>query len=180
MGSTIERLRKAEKLFGDLSKKNSKSNYDHMHISSEPISQKIDTFNIYEKLNDQLWKSGLAVEQIEQKSLKDLKTALALINACIRKPEVYLELDLKQQPIKDNIEVQIRDILVERKKILLERFSAMINRQKIKQINDILNTLNDKAAKEAIKKNLIQIAIKDQFIQKEYSSIKKRIIIPSP
>jgi len=186
MKSTIEQLRKAEILFRDLSRKNSKNKYDHQNndatkkISSGPTTQAIDASNIYEKLNDQLRKTGLAVEQIEQKSLKDLKTALALINACIIKPEVYLELDLKQHPSKDNIEALIIDSLAERKKILLERFSAMINRQKITQINDILNTLNDRAAKEAIKKNLIQIVIKDQFVQKEYSSIKKRIIFPSP
>lgn len=186
MGSTIERLRKAETVFEGLSKKNSKSNYDHKthdvttKISYESTTQEIYASNIYEKLNDQLRKTGLEVEQIEQKSLKELKTALALINACIRNPEVYLELDLKQHPSKDNIEALIIDSLAERKKILLERFSAMINRQKIKQINGILNTLKDKAAKEAIQKNLLQISIKDQFVQKEYRSIKKRKIFPSP
>ena len=185
MRSTIERLRKAEAVFRSLSKKSSdieigrKNHNSPTDISSEPIAEESYSSSIYKKLDNRLRKIGLAAEQIEQKSLKELKTAHVQINACLRNPEVYLDFDIDQQTSKDSIEIQIRDTLIETKRILLERFSAMINQQKIRQINKIINTLEDKTIKNAIKKNLLQIAIKDQFLQKEYSSIKKCNNFPS-
>ena len=186
MSKTFERLRKAEAVFKDLSDKISKSRTDHedcdnLLVDSNEVAQEdIDTAQVYQKIDHHLQKSELTVAQIGQKNLKELKTALVLINAYMKKPEVYLGFDLEESFRKNEIESYIRDTLIERKKLLLERFSTHINRKNIKQINCILDTLNDKAAKEAIRKKLLQIAIKDQFVQKEYNSLRKEKSKPPP
>ena len=183
MGSTFERLRKAEAVFRGLSKNFHKSKKDKQSglnrpmISSELEVAEDHTTIIDQKLDGLLRKAGMTFEQIEQKSLRELKTALVLINAYIKKPDSYLGLDLDDYQAKDELEIHIRDTLIERKKLLLERFSALINSKKIEQIIFILNTMEDTATKSAIKKKLLQIAIKDQFVQKELRSLDKKDIL---
>ena len=181
MGTTFERLRKAEAVFSGLSKnfdRNKPKKKPDAHppqISAKPAATERDPIAINNKLNDHLQKAGLAIEQIEQKGLKELKAALVRINTYIHTPETHLGLELNHLPRKSDIESKIKITLIERKKMLLERTSALINQQMIKQINGILDTLDDKTARDAIKKKLHQIAQKDQYLQNEYRMLNKFI-----
>jgi hypothetical protein len=186
VSTTFERLRKAEAVLRGLSKNVAKSKLDKEtgdHPSVSPSKTAVgenDATKIYQKIDDHMRKVGLAKEQIEQKGLKELKNALVLISAYMKKPDSYLGLNLDEYSSRNNFEIQIQDTLIERKKMLLQRYSALTTRQKILQINGILDTLEDKAAREAIKRKLIQISIVDQFVQKEFRSLQKDNILASP
>jgi hypothetical protein len=178
VGKTFDQLRRAEAIVKGLDRKNSNCKFDNeisdqpFFASSEYITGEGEPTHVYQTINRYLQIEGLGVQQIKKKNLQEIKTALVMINAYMKKPESYLKFDLNSCLKKNGSEIVMQNIFSERKILLLERFSALVNLEKIKQIDGILDTIDDKKLREVIKKKLLQIVIKDQFVQKEYRSLK--------
>jgi hypothetical protein len=177
VGTTQDRLRKAEALFKELFDNEIKDRHD---ISkSSPVNQaspqsdsgKKSVNQIRQAVHGSLRHLRLGMEQIQKKDLMELKNAIIMLNACIQRPNFYLGVHFENEPGDDISEAEMMSILIERKKNLLERYCTMVSRVKVRQIQKILDALDNEPARKAIDKLLIQLLIKDQFILEEFRSL---------
>jgi hypothetical protein len=186
MSTTHQRLREAEAVFRRLFQDDFNGDTENEagsppeFVPFKSASREDAEKEISAEIDLNLRRVGLAIEQINQKSLAELKAAFILLNAYIQKPETYLSIHADDESDRKSLVVQIIFALIERKKLLLERYSALMTQEKIREIKTILGTLDDKAVRKAIEKNLVQLAIKDQFILEEFRGLEKFYMLTLP
>lgn len=179
MGTTQDRLRKAEAVFKELfdneiKRQHDIAKYSHAnHGSSQSNSGKKSGNQFRQAFESSLRHLGLGMEQIQKKDLTELKNALIMVNACIQRPNFYMGAHFENGPGGYISDAEMMSILIERKKNLLERYCTMVSRVKVRQIQKILDTLDNEPARKAIDKLLIQLLIKDQFILEEFRALEK-------
>jgi len=136
LGTTFKRLREAEKAF----RRRYKNTEDRTAgndtvVSSNPTYSK-EAFRkntadkILEKLELHLRKAGLAIDQIKQKNLRDLKRAYSILNAYIQKQESYLWSNSGNEYHKEDLRIKVLFNLIERKKFLLQRYFSLMKEEK--------------------------------------------------
>jgi len=152
VGKTYDLLRRAETNFQKRSKQ--KKN-----------------FNDLERF---LCKLGLDEEQISNQNQNEIRQSLILINRYIEKPDCFLSL-ISGDDDKSEIDVcnTIMAVLLDRKKLALLRYDALINREKFEKIKQVAGKIADKDIRSTIEKNLCQLIVKDQIFKKEYRKLDK-------
>jgi hypothetical protein len=179
VGTTQDRLRKAEALFKELIDGEIKGRGDSakcrnvIQASCPADSGKKSANQVRQAVESNLRRLGLGTEQIRKEDLKGLKNALITMNACIQRPHFYLDAHFKNESIENNARVEIMSVLIERKRILLERYCTMVSSIKVRQIRKILDTIDNEPACKMIDKLLIQLLIKDQFVLEEFRALEK-------
>ena len=148
MGKTHDMLMQAE------------SNY-----RKEPSRQ--DSNDDYET---KLSRLGLTKKKIQQKNLYELRRCLILLNEWIAELNRAFRKDAEQMLNRSSIHTneKIVFILSDLRLSALERYSALINKQKIENIKTHLSLIADKKLRKEIETNLLQIELKDQIILREY------------
>lgn len=113
---------------------------------------------------------GLSKNRIRKKNISELRRSLILLNGWIDrldkafKSDTELELDSSSEPFnKKNF-----SILLDLRKSALERYSALINKEKIETIKTQLDFIADEKVRREIETNLLQIELKDQIILREH------------
>jgi hypothetical protein len=102
---------------------------------------------------------GLGEEQIKQQTLEELQQSLETINDAIKNPDSFGALNLKLDAqigavIASNgsgahVSLGILPILLERKKLILQRIRLLKGEEKIETIQDLIKTIPDEKSKKS-------------------------------
>jgi hypothetical protein len=147
MGKTHDRLMQAE------------ANYQKEQSRPDSI----------EDFETKLMRLGLNKKKIQKKNISELLRGLILLNEWIVKLDKVFRKDPEQKLYRSSkkINMKIVSILSDLRKSALERYSALINKQKIENIKTHLSLIADKKLRREIETNLLQIELKDQIILRE-------------
>jgi hypothetical protein len=131
----------------------------------EPIEQ-----DLICDFETKLTRLGLNKKEIQKRNVHELRRCLILLAEWIAELTPDFREDDKQKLNRSSIHPneKIVFILSEMRLSALERYSALINKQKIENIKTHLSLIADKKIRRKIETNLIQIELKDQIILREY------------
>ena len=148
MGKTHEMLMQAE------------ANY-----RKEPSRQ--DSIDDFET---KLTRLGLNKKEIQKKNIYELRRCIILLSGWIAELNRAFRKNAEQKLNRSSIHPneKIVFILSDLRLSALERYSALINSQKIENIKSHLSLIADKKLRRKIETNLLQIELKDQIILREY------------
>lgn len=130
----------------------------------------------------QLTELGLSRSQIETQSLEELRQSLESINEAIKNPQSFgvfsfraqadasLILSSKQSA---QLEVGILPLLLDRKKLLLERIKTLSSNEKIENIHDLINRVGDEEVKKYLEKELNSLKIESQQLREQSKEVEK-------
>ena len=116
---------------------------------------------------------GLSNTMIRNKNISELRKCLIVLNDWIARLDNAFRSDTEQKlgfSSKD-IDKNALSTLSDLRKSALQRYSTLINKQKIEFIKTQLNSISDKKLRHKIEANLLQIEIKDQLIQRECNKL---------
>jgi len=153
MGRTHEALRRAEAKF------ESKYSADN-HVD----------FDVQQKLNQM----NLSEEKLAKQNLSELMQSLTSLNECISQPLSAFEVDSGGSFHKKmKFENTVIPVLLKRKRLVLELINSMVNDIGIKKIRSALKLIESKPLRAKIKKPLLLLQRKNDFLKKEYDAIEK-------
>ena len=156
MSRTHEALRRAEANF---QKETFKENY------SEPLKQ----LELIEKIESGLLGLALSEKQILNQDLKEIKRSLKQIEHCMIDPRTSFNIQVdnsEADPIK-----AVLSILIDRKKLLLNRFNELINIRKYYNIKKLSKNISEDRIRSSIEKIINELYIKDKVLKKEYTKL---------
>ncbi len=137
----------------------------------------------------QLASIGLSKEEIERQSLQDLKQSLDRVNEAISKPEFFgtiglafdaeVGLLITQNKSKTNIhQVGILPILLERKKLILERIASLKGSKGLLGLKDLISQVEDRKIREQLQEQVESLKeeqeIKEQLEKTEKESLREK------
>jgi hypothetical protein len=148
--------------------------HDLLRQAEANIQQRSDQ---KKKLNDlelYLSRYGLGEDQIPNQNQHQIRQSLILLNRFIEKPDGLLNLGSSDcdRPETD-FRTNIMPLLLERKKIALLRYDALINKEKFEKIRKLVKKIPDENIRTTIENSLCQLIIKDQIFKKEYLNLDK-------
>ena len=148
--------------------------HDLLRQAEANIQQRSDQ---NKKLNDlelYLSRYGLGEDQIPNQNQHQIRQSLILLNRFIEKPDGLLNLGSSDcDRLETDIRTNIMPLLLERKKIALLRYDALINKEKFEKIRKLVKKIPDENIRTTIENSLYQLIIKDQIFKKEYLNLDK-------
>ena len=116
---------------------------------------------------------GLSKKIICKKNIVQLRRILILLNEWIVMLDRALRPGVGKKHYRSSKHLNMKDvaILTDLRKSALERYSALINKQKIENIKTRLSLIADNKLRQEIETNLLQIELKDQIILREYHKL---------
>ena len=120
-----------------------------------------------------LLRLGLSKNRIQKQNIYELRRTLILLSGWIDRLDKAFRFDteLEQDASLKNFDKKIVSILSDLRKSALEKYSALINKEKIQMIKTQLDFITDEKIRREIETNLLQIELKDQIILREYSKL---------
>jgi hypothetical protein len=158
MGRTYEALRRAE----------AKAQTSHLQ---EKQSEKDRPLPSNGSLETRLNALGLDKDQIISQNLKEIGQSLNRIDACMASPPSSLNPQSSESP--SDMREDIMSILIERKKLILNRLDELVSQKKYYNIYRLLNKITDKGIKSLLEKNVKALQIKDKILKKEYQQLEQ-------
>ena len=131
----------------------------------------------------QLTQMGLGEEQIKQQTLEELQQSLETINDAIKNPDSFGALNLKLDAqigavIASNgsgahVSLGILPILLERKKLILQRIRLLKGEEKIETIQDLIKTIPDEKVQEKLNREITELKSESQKIREQEQQVQK-------
>ncbi len=128
----------------------------------------------------QLTDLGLAKEQIEEQSLQELEASLERINDALKHPESFGVMNVKLSATvvlvitsvdsESIFQIGIVPVLLERKKLILERIKLIKENQGIQSLRDMIGSISENDVKEKLEKKINEIS---SFASKQAEETKK-------
>jgi hypothetical protein len=160
MSRTHEALRRAE---ANLEKKTFEKKYSEPTKQSELIG-KIETF---------LEGLGLSEKQILNQNLREIRHSLKKIEACIVDPAKSLNIKSDRLEIDhNNIALSI---LVNRKKIMLNRYNDLVSKIKYYDINKLINDIAEDEIRSSLGKKIRDLYVKDKILEREHNRLDEML-----
>lgn len=159
---------------------------------SSSISKEIETQNLKKGMelakkhfDDLLVPLGLTEQQLQSQNLDELRKSLESVNDAITHPESFGTIKLKLKASvgmiitsigsEANFEIGILPILLERKKLIIERIGILEGNQKINDIKDLIeNQVSDEAIKVRLQEELKNLSSGSLLLQKELKELEKQ------
>jgi Fe2+ transport system protein B len=126
---------------------------------------------------------GLTENQILEKDLPELKKSLTSINDLIDKHQSFPSIKLKMTSSarivittasqEAHFEIGILPVLLERKKLIIERLRSFESKQAIKSIKDLIDQVQDPDLKLKLDKELGELNSKSQELREEAKKLEK-------
>lgn len=126
---------------------------------------------------------GLTENQILEKDLPELKKSLTYINDLIDKHQSFPSIKLKMTSSarivittasqEAHFEIGILPVLLERKKLIIERLRSFESKQAIKSIKDLIDQVQDPDLKLKLDKELGELNSKSQELREEAKKLEK-------
>lgn len=147
MGRTFDLLRRAE------------ANLENRQTRGE----------IFKELEFQLNDLGINEDQLSKQHLSEIRSSLTKLNACIKNPFSFLNLNIGKG-VRAGVEYRqkILHTLLKLKRFALMRYDILVNREKCIKIRIIAKKINNQDIRSAIENSLYQLELKDQIVKKEY------------
>ena len=156
MSRTHEALLRAEANF---QKKNIQEKY------SEPLGQ----LELIEKIESGLLRLALSEKQILNQDLKEIKRSLKQIEQCMIHP--ITSFNIQADSSKADHSKAVLSILIDRKKLLLNRFNELINIRKYYNIKKLSKNISEDRIRSSIEKIINELYLKDKVLKKEYTKL---------
>jgi hypothetical protein len=131
----------------------------------------------------QLTQLGLGEEQIKQQTLEELQQSLENINDAIKNPDTFGVLNLRINPqsgavIASNgsgahVTLGILPILLERKKLILQRIRLLKGEEKIETIQDLVRNIPDEKVQEKLNREISELKSESQKIREQEQQVQK-------
>lgn len=160
MSRTHEALRRAE---ANLEKKTFEKKYP------EPVKQ----LELIEKIETCLISLGLSEKQILNQNLQEIRQSLKKIEACIIDPAKSLNIRADHSET-DHYNIAL-SILVNRKKLLLNRYNNLVNKIKYYHINKLISDIAEDDIRSSLGKKIRDLYVKDKVLEKEYSKLDEML-----
>lgn len=127
---------------------------------------------------------GLTEQQIQSQNIDELRKSLDNVNDAISHPESFgtvkfkitasagvVITSIKQEA---HFEIGILPILLERKKLIIERIGLLEGDEKISNIEDLINHISDETIKSNLQKELKDLGSGSILLQKELRELEKQ------
>lgn len=134
----------------------------------------------------QLRELGLAIEQIETQSLEELRQSLETINDALKHPESFGTLRfrvsaegtviLTSSKSEALFERGILQLLLCRKKLVLERIRALCANEKIESIQDLINQVDDENVKSKVDQEIADLKNEAQQLREQSKEVEREQI----
>jgi hypothetical protein len=131
----------------------------------------------------QLEQLGFSKSQIENHSLTDLQLNLDSINEAIKHPESFGSLSFNVQAdgrlyitkskSDAHFEIGILPLLLDRKKLVLERIRVLSANEKIETIQDLVNNVEDEEVKKKIGKEIEGLRYESQRLREQSKEVEE-------
>jgi hypothetical protein len=169
MSRTHEALRRAEVNF-------QKKKFEQKYL--RPIEQTgkepIEKIDISEKIETSLAGLALSEKQILSQDLKEIRQSLKKIDQCIINPKKSLNIHANH--FETNHYKAALSILIDRKKLLLNRFNDLVTKRKYYIIKKLAKNIADDSIKSLFEKIINDLYIKDKILQKEYHKLDQMLL----
>lgn len=131
-----------------------------------------------------LFPLGLTEQQIQSQNLNELKESLDSVNDAISHPESFSTIKLKLTASgiwvitsinqDAHFELGILPLLLERKRLIIERIGLLEGDQKVSNIQDLINHISDANIKSKLQNELKDLSSGSIQLQKELKELEKR------
>jgi len=163
-----------------------------MGLLSAEQKTKYNSRRVYQSLEKQVESSfesqlkdlGLAKEQIESQSLHDLQQSLETVNEALKHPESFGILRFKvsaqfgviltSSKSDAHFERGILQLLLSRKKLILERIRTLSTNQKIDSIKDLINQVDDENLKVKLNKEVSDLKNEAQRLREQANNVDQK------
>jgi hypothetical protein len=161
MSRTYEALRRAESNF---QKKKLEDIYSE---PNEPIE-------LNEKIETYLIDLGLSEKQIFSQNLREIRQSLEKIEQYIINPAKSLNI---KSDYTETYNYQIAlSILVNRKKLLLNRYNDLVNKIKYNHINKLIKNIAEVDIRSSLRKIIRDLCVKDKILEREYKKLNEMLL----
>ncbi|MGD2097860.1 MAG: hypothetical protein PVG35_09785 [Desulfobacterales bacterium] len=169
MSRTHEALRRAEVNF-------QKKNFEQKYLRPvEQVRKKpIEKIDLSEKIETSLAGLALSEKQILSQDLKEIRQSLKKIEQCIMEPKTSLNIHANDS--ETNHSIAALSILIDRKKLLLNRFNDLVTKRKYYIIKKLTKNIADDSIRSSFEKIVNDLYIKDKILQKEYHKLDQMLL----
>jgi hypothetical protein len=129
----------------------------------------------------QLKDLGLSKDQIETQLIDELRQSLETVNDALKNPEAFGKLSLKISaevgvmltPSKSDAHFErgILQLLLSRKKLILERIRTLSANEKIESIQDIINQVNDEDVRLKLNQEVADLKNESQRLREQSKEV---------
>lgn len=131
----------------------------------------------------QLREIGLSKDQIETQSLDELRQSLETVNEALKHPESFGKLSFKMSAevgvilgsskSDSHFERGILQLLLSRKKLILERVRTLSANEKIESIQDLINQVNDEDVKVKLNREVADLRDETQRLKEQSKEVEQ-------
>jgi hypothetical protein len=132
----------------------------------------------------QLEDLGLAKKQIESQSLDELQQSLETVNAALMNPQSFGTLAFKVSadvgPVLTSSKADVHfergilQLLLSRKRLILERIRTLSASEKIESIQDLVNQVNDEAVRNKLKQEVASLKNESQSLREQSKDVDQK------
>jgi hypothetical protein len=130
----------------------------------------------------QLAELGLSRNQLETQSLEELRQSLESINEAIKNPQSFGTLGfsaesegipyITKSKANAQFEVRILTLLLDRKKLILEKIRVLSANEKIETIQDLINRVDDEEIKKNLEKEVHDLRVEVQPLREQSKEVE--------
>ncbi|MEG3439505.1 hypothetical protein V0288_20425 [Pannus brasiliensis CCIBt3594] len=143
---------------------------------NQSLEEQIESF-----FESQLKDLGLAKDQIETQSLDELQQSLETVNQALKHPESFGTLRFKisaevgaiitSSQSDAHFERGILQLLLSRKKLILERIRTLSANEKIESIQDLINKVDDEELKVKLNQEVVDLRSEAQRLREQSKEV---------
>jgi hypothetical protein len=136
-----------------------------------------------EYFEPQLAELGFSKSQIETQSLDELRQSLESINEAIKHPDSFGSLNFSvgaegkisvtRSKSNAQFEIGILPLLLDRKKLILERIRILSSNEKIETIQDLINRVTNEEVKTKLEKEVNELRDEAQRLREQSKEVEK-------
>lgn len=145
---------------------------EHLQLSADSKDSGEVAKEIATDLENQLITLGVGKSQIDKQNLSQLRASLETINGIIDNPDKYLKLppartigvsfsvlgiESTASRTIDDVRPNILPLLLERKRLIIDRISLLESEAKIDQIEKLISSLPEEATRENLSKQIQEL-----------------------
>lgn len=133
---------------------------------------------------------NLSVKQIEGQNLEQLKQSLETINDAISNPDSFGRLKLllsarfgvviTEDPSRAHLEVGILPLLLERKKLILDRIRSLQSAEKIENLRDLVGKVDDETVRSKLEKEISGLEAESQKWHQQSEELRQTQVDMKP
>lgn len=145
---------------------------------NQSIEEQIQYF-----FESQLRELGLGKEQIDAQSLDELQQSLETVNEALRHPESFGTLAFKisadagvvlsASKTDAHFERGILQLLLSRKKLILDRIRSLSTNEKIESIQDLINQVNDDEVRDKLNQEVANLRDEAQRLRDQSKEVEQ-------